>query len=83
MTFLQGPSYAIYRTIPEEKLKFDLSPVMLRKSRKNEAEIEGMLRSHVRDSVALIDLAARLEEGMAKGEEWDELKVRSQRQQQN
>ncbi len=73
--YTQGPSYAVYSTIPKEKLKFDLSPVMLRKSRKNEDEVAGMLRAHVRDSVALIDLAARLEEGMAAGEEWDELKV--------
>lgn len=34
-----------------------------------------MLDAHVRDSVALIDMAARLEDGMAAGEHWDELKV--------
>ena len=31
-----GASYAIYRLIPRTKLKFDLSPVMLTKSQKNE-----------------------------------------------
>ena len=37
-----------------------------------------MLNAHIRDSVALIDLSARLEEGMANGEAWDELKVSSE-----
>ena len=34
-----------------------------------------MLAANVRDAVALIDVAATVEEGMENGEEWDELKV--------
>ena len=34
-----------------------------------------MKRANIRDSVAVIELAAELEEGMAKGEEWTELKT--------
>ncbi len=73
--YSQGPSYAIYSTMPKDKLKFDLSPVMLSKARKNEAEVRGMINANIRDAVALIDLAQRLDEGMANGEQWDELKV--------
>ena len=40
-----------------------------------QVEINGMKRANIRDSVAVIELAAELEEGMAKGEEWTELKT--------
>ena len=65
----------MYSRVPEQKLKFGLSPVMMRKARKNAEEVAGMIQANVRDAVALIDLMARLDEGMAAGEEWDELKV--------
>ena len=34
-----------------------------------------MKNANVRDAVAIIELAATLEEGILKGEQWDELKV--------
>ena len=70
-----GASFAIYNLIPEDKLKFKESPVMLAKSQKNEVEIRGMEEANIKDAVALISLAAKLEEGMARGEEWTELSV--------
>jgi hypothetical protein len=49
---------------------------MLAKGKKNEVEIQGMIASNVRDAVAVIDMAAELEEEIEAGsEEWDELRV--------
>ncbi len=72
-----GASFAVYEQLDdaENRAAFEESPVMWIKSQKNAAEIKGMLDSHIRDSVALSDMAARLEDGMAKNEHWDELKV--------
>jgi Xaa-Pro aminopeptidase len=70
-----GASFAIYNLISEDKLKFKQSPVMLMKSQKNEVEIQGMDKANIKDAVAVVEMAAKLEEGMANGEEWTELKV--------
>ena len=67
-----GASYAIYQRIPQNKLTFDLSPVMLMKSKKNEVEIKGMKESYIRDSVAIMEVAAILDEEIPKGKYWDE-----------
>ena len=40
-----------------------------------QVEVNGMKSANIRDSVAVIELASELEDGMAKGEEWTELKV--------
>ena len=40
-----------------------------------QAEIQGMLHAHVRDSVALSEMADILERGMERREDWTELKV--------
>lgn len=42
-----------------------------------QVEIRGMKAANIRDAVALIEFADILEQGMAKGEEWDELKAAS------
>ena len=68
-----GASYAIYMTIPKGKIEFALSPVMLMKGRKNEVEIQGMIEANIRDAVAVIDMAATLEEEIGVVE-WDELR---------
>lgn len=70
-----GASYAIYKAIPKDKLDFQNSPVMLMKAAKNKVEVQGMKNAHIRDAVALIEFASDIEDGMAKGEVWDELKV--------
>lgn len=70
-----GASYALYRLIPDNKRNFDLSPVMLMKAKKNQVEIRGMESANIRDAVALIDFADILEQGMERGEDWDELKA--------
>ena len=68
-----GASYAIYKLIPEVKLEFGLSPVMLMKGRKNEVEVQGMIDANIRDAVALIDLASILDREIG-SVEWDELR---------
>lgn len=40
-----------------------------------QVEIQNMKNANLRDVVAIIELAATLEDGILKGEEWDELKV--------
>eukprot|EP00094_Tigriopus_californicus_P008031 TCALIF_07731-PA protein Name:"Similar to AMPP Probable Xaa-Pro aminopeptidase P (Tuber melanosporum (strain Mel28))" AED:0.31 eAED:0.31 QI:0/0.83/0.71/1/1/1/7/0/582 len=70
-----GGSYAIYSLIPSSKLSLDLSPIMLRKAQKNDVERQGMINANRRDAVAVIEFAAHLEETMAQGEAWDELKA--------
>ena len=40
-----------------------------------QVEVQNMKNANLRDVVAIIELAATLEEGILKGEDWDELKV--------
>nr|AMO02532.1 xaa-pro aminopeptidase 1c [Tityus serrulatus] len=68
-------SYAIYNLIPEEKRIVNESPALLMKSVKNPTEIEGMKSSHIKDSVAIIDFVALLEEEVIQGKPWDEIKA--------
>ena len=70
-----GASFAIYNAVKEDKRLLELSPIMIRKGQKNDMEIEGMENANIKDAVALIAFAAELENGMAAGEEWDELKA--------
>ena len=71
-----GASYAIYNAVGEGKRKFDLSPIMLRKAQKNPVEVRGMENANIKDAVALIALAAELEQSMEDGSEvWDEISV--------
>ena len=73
--FTGGASFAIYNAVKEDKRLLELSPIMIRKGQKNDMEIEGMENANIKDAVALIAFAAELENGMAAGEEWDELKA--------
>ena len=41
----------------------------------SQVEVQNMKNANLRDVVAIIELAATLEEGILKGEDWDELKV--------
>ena len=40
-----------------------------------QVEVQNMKNANLRDVVAIIELAATLEEGILKGEDWGELKV--------
>jgi len=73
--YTQGPSFAIYRQLDAEKLEFNVGPVLLMKASKNEAEIRGMQSANIRDSVAFLETMMAVEDGMANGEDWDELMV--------
>ena len=47
---------------------------MLAKNAKNDVEAQGMIKSHIRDAVALCQFAAHLEEEIVNGaEDWTEL----------
>ena len=60
----------------QEKLSFELSPVMLMKGRKNPTEISGMRNANIKDAVAIMDFVQHLEKAVKSGkEEWDELKA--------
>ncbi|MCL4135237.1 UNVERIFIED_CONTAM: hypothetical protein GTU68_053881, partial [Idotea baltica] len=67
-----GASYAIYSSVQEEKRTFEVSPVLLMKSRKNQVERMGMRNAHVKDAVALIDFLSFLEDEINAGNAWDE-----------
>ena len=73
--FAGGASFAIYNAVKEDKRLLELSPIMIRKGQKNDMEIKGMENANIKDAVALIAFAAELEDGIAAGEEWDELKA--------
>eukprot|EP00092_Neocalanus_flemingeri_P014896 GFUD01016088.1.p1 GENE.GFUD01016088.1~~GFUD01016088.1.p1 ORF type:complete len:725 (+),score=200.23 GFUD01016088.1:283-2457(+) len=70
-----GASFAIYNAVEESKRLLELSPIMLKKAQKNEVEVQGMENANIKDAVALIAFCAELENGIAAGEEWDELKA--------
>lgn len=66
-------SYAIYSSTPEAKRIVKDSPILLMKAVKNPFEIEGMKKAHIKDSVAIIDFVALLEEEVKLGQYWDEM----------
>ncbi|XP_023223653.1 probable Xaa-Pro aminopeptidase P [Centruroides sculpturatus] len=68
-------SYAIYNLIPKEKRIIKTSPIMLMKAVKNPIEIDGMKNAHMKDSIAIIDFIALLEEEVKHGKHWDEIKA--------
>ncbi|KAL4708300.1 hypothetical protein ACJJTC_007706 [Scirpophaga incertulas] len=60
-TFQRGASAAIAQSIPQNKRMFLLSPIVYLKAQKNEAEIRGMRKAHLRDAVAMCTLLCYLE----------------------
>lgn len=69
-------SYAVANAVGDENLDLlDPSPVALRKSIKNDVELEGFRQSHIRDGAAWVRWAAWLEEHVkvhhAKIDEWE------------
>ncbi|XP_012276652.1 xaa-Pro aminopeptidase ApepP isoform X2 [Orussus abietinus] len=73
---VQGASQAIFTSILPERRLAKASPVIALRAEKNEVEIVGMRRAHVRDAVAMCDFLAYMEEQIYLGSEgWDELQV--------
>ncbi|KAK9505586.1 hypothetical protein O3M35_009602 [Rhynocoris fuscipes] len=61
--------------VPKDRLKTGESPLINMKAVKNEIEVEGARKAHIRDSVALCALFKKMEEEIPNGIQWDELKV--------
>lgn len=60
-TFQRGASAAIAQSIPPAKRMFLLSPIIYLKAQKNDAEVKGMKKAHLRDAVAMCTLLNYLE----------------------
>ncbi|KAK7068099.1 Xaa-Pro aminopeptidase 2 [Halocaridina rubra] len=70
-----GVSYAIYSAVPEDKRLFVTSPVLFMKARKNEVEVQGMKRAHIKDAVALCDFLSFMEQEITDGNAWNEMEA--------
>lgn len=68
-------NYALYKTIPETRRKIATSPLLLPKATKNQVEVNGMKRSHLRDSSAIVEFLSELENDMlnAVDKNWTEI----------
>ncbi|XP_063893288.1 xaa-Pro aminopeptidase 1 [Helicoverpa armigera] len=67
-TFQRGASAAIAQSIPPAKRMFLLSPIIYLKAQKNEAEVNGMKKAHIRDAIAMCTLLSYLESKSALSE---------------
>lgn len=70
-------SYAIVNLIPEEMRILQESPSLVAKQKvvKNPVEIVGMKNAALKDSVAIVDFVAMLDEEIKLGKHWDEMKA--------
>lgn len=66
-------SYALVNLVPDGRRVSEISPIQLMKAVKNNVEIEGMKRAHIKDAVALCEYFAWLEEALSRGEEVTEI----------
>ncbi|KAF3915619.1 hypothetical protein ABW21_db0208316 [Orbilia brochopaga] len=71
--FPSNASWALAKAIGEKRLEEARSPVTTAKAIKNETELEGMRKCHIRDGVALIEYFAWLEEQLQNGAKLDEV----------
>ncbi|XP_014371061.2 xaa-Pro aminopeptidase 1 [Papilio machaon] len=60
-TFQRGASAAIAQSVPQSKRLFQSSPIIYFKAQKNEAEIKGMRKAHLRDAVAMCTVLSYIE----------------------
>ncbi|CAH1975267.1 unnamed protein product [Acanthoscelides obtectus] len=73
--YSEGASHAIYQHIdPERRLPMQ-SPIIYLKALKNQVEIKGMLEANVKDSAAVCDCFAYIEQRITDGENFTELDV--------
>ncbi|KAG8190217.1 hypothetical protein JTE90_011938 [Oedothorax gibbosus] len=70
-------SYAALNLVPEDKRLIDdnPSPISTLKVVKNSVEIEGMKNAALKDSIAIVDFIAMLDQQIQKGKHWDEIKA--------
>ncbi|CAL1270903.1 unnamed protein product [Larinioides sclopetarius] len=70
-------SYAVVNLVPEKYRIIDSepSPIALLKVVKNPVEIKGMKNAALKDSVAIVDFIAMLEQQVWQGKHWDEIKA--------
>ncbi|KAG8036386.1 hypothetical protein G9C98_003708 [Cotesia typhae] len=74
--YAQGASRIIYISIPVEKRFPHPSPIIELRAIKNEIEILGMRKAHLRDAVAMCDFMAYMEEQLKyQTTKWDEMQV--------
>ncbi|KAF7992374.1 hypothetical protein HCN44_001699 [Aphidius gifuensis] len=74
--YAQGVSRRIYTSVSKEKRLSKPSPIIKLRAVKNDIEIEGMRRSHLRDAVAMCDFLAYMEKQIGYNTEgWDEMQV--------
>lgn len=60
-TFQRGASAAIAQSISQSKRLFQMSPIIYLKAQKNQAEIQGMRKAHLRDAVAMCTVMCYME----------------------
>lgn len=60
-TFQRGASEAIAHAVAANKRLLQSSPIIYLKAQKNEAEVNGMRKAHLRDAVAMCTLLNYLE----------------------
>lgn len=66
-------SYALVNVVPDGRRVSEMSPIQLMKAIKNDVEIEGMKRAHIKDAVALCEYFAWLEDVISKGDDVTEI----------
>nr|XP_026496938.1 xaa-Pro aminopeptidase 1-like [Vanessa tameamea] len=60
-TFQRGASAAIAQSVSQAKRLFQPSPIVYLKAQKNQAEIKGMRKAHLRDAVAMCTVMCYME----------------------
>lgn len=60
--FDMGASEAIYSRVPEHKILNTVSPIVLRKAKKNAAERAGMRKAHIIDGAAMCETLSYIEQ---------------------
>ncbi|XP_053597263.1 xaa-Pro aminopeptidase ApepP isoform X1 [Microplitis demolitor] len=74
--YAQGASRKIYISIPAEKRLPKPSPIIELRAIKNDIEILGMRKAHLRDAVAMCDFMAYIDQQLKyKTTKWDEMQV--------
>ncbi|KAK9236586.1 peptidase M24, structural domain-containing protein [Lipomyces kononenkoae] len=66
-------SWALTKSVDETKISTIKAPIEAAKAVKNETEVEGMRKSHIRDGAAQIQYFAWLEKVLARGDIYDEV----------
>ena len=62
-----GSSYALSAIVPTERIYSQITPIQIMKAIKNDVEVRGMINSHVRDGVALVEYFSWLEKEVKNG----------------